>query len=256
MSEAIDTLQKFFSKESNTVHYHGDDKQVKHFADALLNGTIHDYEAPDMYIEYEDEIWIIEHFEFDSFRRTRKGSSCRAEQSRIDREFDGIIATEEGVTYHGTISASSSYDDYIDNVKESFNSHYKKISQYKSNLISDDADKGDSKFLVMFLIDDISPLGTSYVDEKTGWTLIDLAHSKEFLDVMKVSSDVDFVLATACCSDEKFIWFIDREQLDEYYQNVVDYRSGRFLDFKPHVLGGKIAIPDSKLHEEFQYDQL
>lgn len=256
MSEAIETLQKYLSKDSNTIHYHGDGMLVNHFADVLFNGISHDYESPDMYIVYEDEIWIIEHFEFDCYKRTRKGSSCRVEHSRIDREMDRIIPTEEGTTYHDAINANSSYENYIKNVKMYFEAHYKKVAQYKTNLINHNIAKEGMKFNVMFLIDDISPLGTSYVDEHSVWTVIDLAHSKEFLNIMNSSPDVDCVLATSCCSQEKFIWFIDRKQLDEYYKNIVDYRAGRFLDFTPHVVGSKILIPDSIIKKEVADDQL
>ena len=36
MNEAIETLKKYFSEESNTNHFHGDNSFVTHFAEVLM----------------------------------------------------------------------------------------------------------------------------------------------------------------------------------------------------------------------------
>ena len=41
-------------------------------------------DAPDMLVRKDNIALIIEHFEFDSYRVTRKGSQNRREQSRIE----------------------------------------------------------------------------------------------------------------------------------------------------------------------------
>ena len=65
MNEVTEILKKYLSEELNSVFYHGDEGFVKRFRTVLLNGKRVEDDAPDTYIVYEDELWIIEHFEFD-----------------------------------------------------------------------------------------------------------------------------------------------------------------------------------------------
>lgn len=116
MNEAIETLKNYFSKESNIVHFYCDDSFVTHFAEVLSDGVSGEYDVPDLYIKFENELWIIEHFEFDCYKSSRKGSSYKREQSRIDKAEEKIIPTTEGVVFHDTIDAESSYIDYVNNV--------------------------------------------------------------------------------------------------------------------------------------------
>lgn len=242
MNEAIETLKKYFSEESNTIHFHGDNSFVTHFAEVLFEGISREYEAPDLYIKYGNELWIIEHFEFDCFKSSRKGSTYKREQSRINKIEENIKPTKEGVVFHNTIDANSSYNDYVNNVAKIFNSHYQKIEKYKSNLINDKVADENTRFITLFLIDDVSPLGSSYVDEQGKWRAIILAHSKEFLNLLRESPLLNGVLAVSCCSKEKFIWFIDGKQIDEYYLNAEDYSNCKFMNFKPHIVGFKIEL--------------
>lgn len=246
MSEAIETLQKYLSDKTNIIHYYGNDALVKKLFDALYNGTIHDYKAPDMYVKYEKEIWLIEHFEIDCYKHNRKGSAYRIEQNRVDQKFEHVTPSNNGTVFHETIEGTSSYEDYVSNVKNSFLMHYCKIDNYKQSLIDKNIAVENTKFVVMFLIDDVSPLGTSYIDKKGKWRPIFLSNCKEFLDILNNSPNVDCVLSTSCSSREKYIWFIDRNNLDEHYKNAEDYKNGEFVAFKPHVIGGKIIIPNDK----------
>ena len=244
MNEAVETLKKYLSNEINTVHYHGNDSLVSRFCDVLYYGKTVECDAPDMYIKIDNEIWILEHFEFDCYKANRKGSTYKREKNRIDRAESELEPSEKGVVFHDTIKADSSYVNYIDNVTRSFRSHYEKVEQYKKNLLEEKIADDKTDFKIIFLVDDVSPLGSSYVDERGIWRPIVLSHSKKFLQLLEESPLVDGVLSVSCGNSEKYIWFIDRRQINEYYNNVEDYDSCKFMDFKPHVVGVKIAIPD------------
>ena len=109
----------------------------------------------------------MEHFEFDCYQRTRKGSSYRLEEARIQRAFDALPLVGNKAVLHDAINAPNSYEDYIKNVKQSFDEHYAKIDSYIQNLISDNVISDDSEVKVMFLIEDVSPLGTSSFSMET-----------------------------------------------------------------------------------------
>ncbi len=247
MNEAKETLRRYFSQTSNTVHFHGDGVLINKLASVLTDDCCEEYDAPDVYIKNENEVWIIEHFEFDCYKANRKGSSYKREENRVNNNEKKIVPTEEGVYFGDTINADSSYADYVGNVLKGFNNHYKKIEDYKQNLINDGVADEKTTFIVIFLIDDVSPLGTSYIDKEAIWRPIILAHCREFLQVLKNAKLVDGVLAVSSASEQKLIWFIDRNQIDEYLMNSEDYSECRFVDLKPHVVGFKVAIPDSAI---------
>ena len=199
-NEATRTLEHYLRNASNTVHFLGADAGVNLFSEVLQDGKSIPGDAPDLVIIKDSIAIIIEHFEFDSFRVTRKGSTSRTEQARIEREQRLIPATPEGVVYHSKIQAPCSYGDYIANVSRSFNEHYGRISAYKKNLIGCGTISEEMTIKMLFLIDDVSPIGSIAVDYSTqsAQTVpVILAQSPEFLQVLSNSPNLDYVL---CCS--------------------------------------------------------
>ena len=117
-------------------------------------------------------VYIIEHFEFDCYSSTRKGgSSFRLEEARIEKRIRKVIPTEEGTITHDIIVAKSSYSDYIKHLSE-------------SNIIKD-----NDIIKVVFLIEDVSPVGTRAYNRGDGYAgemvPIVLANCAEFLELMK-----------------------------------------------------------------------
>jgi len=237
MNEATELLKRIFSEEKNTVHYCGEADLVEKLSDALYNGDIVDFESPDIYIKHDKTVWIIEHFEFDCYQRKSKGSTYKIEKSRIDRNYENIIPTTEGVSINDRINAESSYEDYIKNVNVSFCTHYDKVNNYKRHIIDKEAFDGKVNFKTIFLIEDVSPVGSSCIDNYEKWIPIELALSKEFLEMLKASPLVDGVLAISCINNRKRVWFIDRDHVDDYILNAEDYVHYRFMNSKPHVVG-------------------
>ena len=248
-NEATKTLEHYFRNESNTVYYLGKDLGVNLFRDVLENGQMIAGDAPDMVIVKGDVAIIIEHFEFDSSHVNRKGSTSRAEQARIEREQSQIQPILGGVIYHGKIKASCSYDDYILNVSRTFSEHYKRIPTYKSNLIKNGTLSTDMTFKTMFLIDDVSPLGSIAFDcseQRNQMVPIILARVPEFLELLSGSLDLDYVLCCSSTGSNEFVWFIDLGEIPAYREKQLDYAAMRFLSNHPSVLVGKILIPEKQ----------
>ena len=108
---------------------------------------------------------IIEHFEFDNYRVTQKGSQNRREQKRIDRLVKELAPTESSVYFHDKIHGHSSYQNYIQNVIRNFGEHYVRIGTYKRNLKDYGLINGTIDVKVIFFIEDTSPLGSMVVDQ-------------------------------------------------------------------------------------------
>ena len=230
--------------ESET-HYYGTGKGVQIFAKILANNPFCPFEAPDLYVKSQDYVFIIEHFEFSSYKETRKGSTYRQEEARIQRKSDNVIPTTKPVVLDDVIHGESSYQNYVDNVLKAFQAHYLHIDEYIHNLRCAGVLE-QQQVKVMFLIEDVSPLGS--VVGNNGWDpsikLVTLAHCKEFLNILRVSPRVDYVIACSSYSSQNYSWFIDNHELDVYYANAEDFAVMNFISFRPHVITAKIAIED------------
>ena len=236
MSEALSCLNKYFYDSKNEVHYLGSDKVVKRFEKSLIEGEVIEFDAPDLYIKNEDTVWIIEHFEIDCYKANRKGSLYRVEKNRIERKEKEYIASQEGNLYIDSINAESSYDDYIHNVKRNFENHYKKIEKYKTNLIEKCVIDNKSDIIVLFIIEDVSPLGSTCIDTEGNWVPINLLLDKYFLRMLKKRKDLDCILFLSSCSNNKNRWFINIHEIDEYMKNSYDYNECKFVNMKPKVI--------------------
>ena len=100
------------------------------------------------------------------------------------------------------------------------------------------------------MIEDISPLGASYIDKDDEWKPIILAHPKKFLEIFKLQNKVDCLLTTSRVSREKYIWFINRAVIDEYIKSAEDYANCKFVGFKPHIIGFKVAGPNGRDNDQ------
>lgn len=258
MDEAIKTLMKYFGKSENaTVHFHGSGNGVKKFAELFPEYILKDErpedqrDSPDLYVKIDNTVYIIEHFEFDCFRSTKKGSKYRVEEARIERGFKKIEPTTTGTISRDTIDAVSSYSDYINNVTKLFNNHSGHIPEYINHLKERNIIKPGDMIKVVFLIEDVSPLGTTAYERGEGYSgkmvPITLASSVEFLELMEKDPSVDYVLACSKIDDYDYIWFIDRDEIEEYKKEKIDYGNMEFLNWKPSVVCGKITIPREAL---------
>jgi len=252
-NEAVNTLAHYFRNESNTVHFLGADEGVMLFCDLLQNGKTIADDAPDMVLIKDEIAVIVEHFEFDSFQVTRKGSSSRTEQARIEREQSQISANPEGVVYHSKIKANSSYHDYVANVTRGFTDHYKRIAVYKKNLVDKGFLSAAMTTKTLFLIDDVSPIGSIAFDRcgKEQQTVpVVLAQCPEFLQLLECSPNLDYVLCCSSAGSDEFIWFIDLSELPAYVEKQCDYARMQFLGNYPSVVIGKISIPEGDIKTE------
>ena len=228
--------------------YKGNDETVRVLVELFATVSPTRYNAPDLFFVKDRLVLIVEHFEFDCYKRTKKGSSFRSEEARIEREFNALPMKENSSVMHATIDAKSSYEYYINNVKQSFDEHYDRIDTYVQNLTKIGVVKEDSDVKVMFLIDDVSPLGTMTVDNSAGWGENDrhpivLGACKDFLDFLSERKKVNYVLACSSYGSEPYIWFINQNDLKVYQESAIDYSAREFIPIKVNVILGAVIVP-------------
>ena len=247
MKSEISAILKYMN--GGKVHYMGSEERIHEFVDMIYPDRIKVGDAPDFFVDDGQTVLIIEHFAFDCYRATSKGSAHRRELARIQRKEDSIEATEEGVIIHDVINGKPSYQDYIRNVVRSFNEHYNQIDNYITNLKRLGAITDNKQVRTAFLIEDTSPIG-SIVLRREGNNVelepVCLAFCKEFLDVLRNSPKLDFVLS---CASKENVWLIDCHDLQEYYDHSIDYASMDFVTTPPQVIAGMMLVPNEKLKE-------
>ena len=243
MTHESKVLKEYFSNTSE-IYYYGDPKQAKRFVKWLETAKCYECNHPDFYFLLDNEVLIAEHFEFDSRKRNRKGSQYRKEEARIDRRLERLMMKGEKASFTDTIQGDSSYEYFIKNVSQSFEKHYSEIEQYEQTLKELNVANDSSRLKIMFIIEDVSPLGSAV--GASAWDksveCVTLAKSKEFLGLLDCHEKVDYVLALSSWSDHQYIWLIDRKQLGVYYSEAVDYASMDFVSLRPQVAGGAIPI--------------
>lgn len=243
-NEAIHALFKNYSEtDGMDIRFLGTGKSARYFADFVQNGTYYTDDAPDMVLKKGNEAIIIEHFEFDSYHVGRKGSPGRQEMARIQRKEDAVEATEDGILFSDSIKGKSSFQDLIANLCHNFNAHYSRISKYKENLRRFGLIDDSTQVKVMFLVEDVSPLGSIAIDMDGKQHPIIVLLYKAFLDVFRDATDLDCILACSSVGNKDFVWFADRMEVEEYYKNAVDYEKMMFLDFDVQVVGFKMSFP-------------
>ena len=120
MSELEMIIQKYLSKEGTAITFSDFDQQE-------VNKLFHYmgiYERPDILSIYDNKIVAIEHFEFDSYKNTSKGSDFKIQKSFIERKMQNKInselKTKDEVVVHDEIKNSSNVHQYYDNFKKVF----------------------------------------------------------------------------------------------------------------------------------------
>lgn len=151
---------------------------------------------PDVIYESDDLIIGIEHFEFDSSKRTKKGSRLRKEEciakSKIDDIIGNNISTEGSYKIGVDINAELTYQYYIDSLFDVFEQHARNIEKYKKSLKQLYPQKD---ILLAFFIDDITAIG-NYI--KRNNTVIPLSPNliPVFLAKLLEYPKIDYIISS------------------------------------------------------------
>lgn len=236
------------SQAQSSIHFFGNSDALDRFAKLLESKELVSPDHPDSYLKDDNELWIIEHFEFDCYKHTSKGSQSRREQARIDTAFKRLTPTPDGIVLNETIKGEKGLKYFRQNVETCFHAHYARIDEYKYSLEEKGIIQPGMHVYTMFLIEETSPLGTNVlIDEKREAVL--LHRNKWFLDLLKGADKLDYVLTVQPCTNELAYVFIDRKDIDAYYPEIIDYDNKRYLDFTTHIIGGKFTFDYGKYAE-------
>lgn len=169
------------------------------------------FDAPDRYFIDSNTIYIFEHFEIDSSKHTKKGSSSKTIEKAEDRKIEKILQNHKNETYKvsGQLMIENSAEYYLNELLNLTKSHYKHINLYKENVIKDagiDPKKYEFKFA--FIIEDTSILGT--IREDNG-DLVFPYCIKEYMEYLRTLNKIDFLICSNHLGNEYMTYAISKD---------------------------------------------
>ena len=232
--EVISTINKYGLLNGVGIRHFGESRECEHFIWFLENGKIESYESPDAYIKIDNQVLIIEHFSIDGFDTyPNGGSKLQQYESKTDKEFRDIPVTKPFEFCITQPQIANSYEGFINNCRDKFEHHYKRISKYKEHLLTENIANENTKFTTRFLIDEVSPLGTLTYDGKNTHP-VNLACSKEFLDYFCTKPDVDWIVsAIVRLPDPGFYpYFFSQKDIEFCNKKVLNYADFQFISME------------------------
>lgn len=233
-------LERFFGENGFQVMYLGEECEFDLIAPYMKNFYI--FDCPDGFSKIDNNIIIMEHFEFDSACNVYKGSENRKEIARINRESKDNFIKGKTSSRH-VINCNYNIFNYIENVTREFEKHYEKIAKYKTNLKLENLINDDTNIKVMFLIEDTTILPN--LDNKTGSPII-LVKCDKFLDLFEANKEVDYVLCFSEYNKEKFIWLLSRSNIEYYRKNELKLDEIEIIDWEPQVNAFNLEIKNTE----------
>lgn len=244
MSELERIINRYLSKDETAITYSDFNQEEvnKLFQNMII------YERPDILSMYDNKIVAIEHFEFDSYKNTRKGSNFKIQdniiEKRMQNRIDKNLKKEKEIWVHDEIENTSSLQQYYNNFKKVLLTHIDNIPEYKEHIINDFGDKKDIEFWLF--AEDVTPLGNyAYKREDENPRLL-LPFSKENLDILRQHKEIKgIIFGIYAMSKYKLVLMynddktLDNLEKDEYFKvNEKD-----FMNFNPQTTGFAMLIP-------------
>ena len=248
MNELKNIISKYFSKDNEAITYSNIDeielnKMIQH-----MGG----YERPDILSIYDNKIVAIEHFEFDSYKNTRKGSDYKIQDSIIEqkmqKKIDSDLAIEKEIYLHDEIKNNSDLKQYYSNFKKVLTSYIDNIQEYRNHIVDDFGNDKDIEF--WFFAEDVSPLGSYYYRKNNINPSLLLPFSKENIDILRQHKEIKGIIFGIYAMKEYklVIMYNDDETLDKIENN--DYfkvKDSEFFSFNPQTTAFAILIPNDKV---------
>lgn len=148
-------------------------------------------DEPDAYSVVGDDVYIIEHFQFNASRENRRGSSLSRKLAEANKN------DSESITY---IETESNAQNYVNNLIKHFENHAKKYDQYKANVQKIVGNEKNIKGL-FFLIEDITLFGAVEVSELQPFKII---LTTEFMNIWKQYDCVKCIVLAGRCQNEDY----------------------------------------------------
>ena len=248
MNELERIISKYLSKESDAITY--SDFNQDEVNELFQNMGI--YERPDILSMYDNKIVAIEHFEFDSYKNTRKGSNFKIQdniiEQKMQKEINSNLKGKGEIMIHDQFENNSSLKQYYDNFRKVLLSHIDNIPEYKEHIINDFGDKKEIEF--WFFAEDVSPLGSYYYRKTNIHPSLLLPFSKENIEILKQHKEIKGIIFGIYAMKEYklVLMYNDDETLQKIEKNeYFKVDESEFMAFTPQTTGFALLIPKDEI---------
>lgn len=248
MNELERIVSKYFVEDDMAITYSdfNQDEVNKLFQ------NMRSYERPDILSIYDNKIVAIEHFEFDSYKNTSKGSNFKIQENiienRMQKEIDLKLKDKGEVMLHDHIENNSNLKQYYDNFKKVLLSHIDNINEYKEHIISDYGKEKNIEF--WFFAEDVTPLGSYYYRKSNLHPSLLLPFSKENIDILRQHKEIKgIIFGIYVMNKYKLVLMYNNEKTlnkienDEYFK----VEESEYMTFTPQTTGFAVLIPKDKI---------
>lgn len=204
-----------------------------------------EFERPDGYSLCNDSICIFEHFEFDSTKKSRKGSQSKIEDIRVRSSFHKTASTDRLTVNHAELNIQHTSSRYIENALNGMRNHYEKVDSYIENLKANNILRDNLNIELGFFIEDTTILGNRFFVREGKFDVpyeVNLAQCKQFLDFFETCSKLDFCLCGNSFSNK--IFHVNKDSIQEYRKSEIDLDAIELLDLKPKVVSCSVTVSD------------
>lgn len=203
------------------------------------------YNRPDGYINSND-FYILEHFEINATKTNSKGSQTRKEEARIKSKFNDTISKHknETVRLFEELQIEISAENLYKCFRQNYLNHFNKVNSYTDNLSKSKLLDNNKNVKVCFFVEDTTPLGTFYLN-KNKRTTLRIINIKECLETI-TSHPVDYIFLLNQYDNDKSIYFVEKEWINELLQNSMQVKDIKMIDWKPMEMRFNIPIPNKK----------
>ena len=213
MNECERLINNYFNKNPGIKNrgFHAISKEEMIFIFENVNA----FERPDMYVVLDDKIILIEHFAFDASKRTRKGMQGQKEEALLKQRISNAPIDNEFHIDKGNYEIS--LKNWQSNFEQIFDSHYKKIPEYKKSIGAHLKMEEHKEILVGFFIENqYSP--TVYDGKKNSelYYFDTIQFSEKIID----SKELDFVLFGSHHKGYPQLFYFDKNSFDEFRPQI------------------------------------
>lgn len=248
MNELERIISKYFVVDDMAITYSdfNQDEVNKLFQ------NMRSYERPDILSIYDNKIVAIEHFEFDSYKNTSKGSNFKIQENiienRMQKEIDLKLKDKGEVMLHDHIENNSNLKQYYDNFKKVLLSHIDNINEYREHIVNDYGKEKEIEF--WFFAEDVTPLGSYYYRRSNLHPSLLLPFSKENIDILRQHKEIKgIIFGIYAMNKYKLVLMYNNEETlnkienDEYFK----VEESEYMTFTPQTTGFAVLIPKDKI---------
>ena len=199
------------------------------------------FESPDFYSIVSGKLVLLEHFEFDASKRTRKGMEGKKEEKALSNRIKNDHRINQWIADQASYSIS--FNDWQSNFENVFDTHYNKIFTYVNNA-QEKTVCTYKNIVIGFIIENMLSPEIEYNGKFDGE--LEYVKTKQFWDFFSTKKLVDFVLFMGFLNGEPYITYVDHQS------NVVQSELYDLTD--KNLSLSKINYNDISLYSKWQVE--